>query len=193
MKSILYILLAVGVLVLAVSKELRMTAMNVVQVAASSIKQLTFRGDQAEIRTIKASEFDSVITEPGRIVVVVIGKKLTTESTKKRHELEDSLRELPSKVLFAKVVAEGNASLLNRLNIAQLPNVRIYIRGKMVGGFKGRVDKNELIKTIQYHLDNPNVKVGRESGYIGPIDDGWRPPGISKSAKSKPRPMTRLE
>lgn len=183
-----------GGLVLAASKELRMTALNVVQVAASSIKQLTFRGDQAEIRTIKASEFDSVITEPGRIVVVLIENKLTAESTKKRHELEERLRELPSKVLLAKVVAEGSGSLLKRLNIPQLPNVRIYIRGGMVGEFKGGVDNNELIKTIQYHLDNPNVKVGRESGYIGPMDDGWLPPGIeSKSSKSKPRPMSRLE
>lgn len=179
---------------LAASKELRITAISVVQVTARSIKQLAFRGNQAEIRTIKASEFDSVITEPGRIVVVVIENKLTAESAKKRHELEDGLRELPSKVLLAKLVAEGNGSLLKRLNIPQIPNVRIYIRGEMVGEFKGRVDKNELIKAIQYHLDNPNVPVGRESGYIGPMDDGWLPPGIeSKSSKSKLRPMSRFE
>lgn len=180
---------------LTVSKELRVTAVNVAQVTASGIKQLVFRGDQAEIRTIEASEFDVVINEPGRIVVVVIENKLTAESSQKRHDLEGALRNLPAKVLVAKVVAEGNSSLLKRLNRPQIPNVRIYIRGEMVGEFKGGVDKNELMQAIQFHLDHPNAAVGRESGYIGPMDDGWLPPGIeSKSSRSKPMvPMSRFE
>ncbi len=193
MKSILYIMLIAGSVVLAVSKGLRETTLSIVKVAANGIERMVMRGDHAEVRTIDGDEFELVINEPGRIVVVVIENKLSTASKKKSHDLEYTIRQLPAKVLFAKVVAESNGALLKRLNIPQVPNVRIYVRGELAGEFKGRVDQDEILKAIQHYVDHPDASSGQERGYIGPMDEDWMPHGIEDKSGKKKAPMTPFE
>lgn len=192
MKAILYTLLVMGALLLPASRGIRVAAISLLKSVARSIERIVIRGDYAEVRMVDGDEFDLVINEPDRIVIVVIQSELTASSRSETQELDAAIKHLPAKVLVAKVIAERNAPLLKRLNIPVLPNVRIYKAGKMVREFRQEVDKDELIKTVNHYLNVPNsAKSG--SGYIGPMDEDWMPEGVQQK-RSKPKAaMSRFE
>lgn len=168
MKTVIYIILFVGAVMLATSKELRSKAMNVVKMVGHGLEQLVIRGDHAEIRSVEASNFDLVINEPGRVVVVVIDSHLKA-SKAEGQALDDEFEKLPGKVLVAKVGADGNSALLQKLKIRRLPNFRIYRNGKLLGEFHGAGSKDELIKAIQYNLDRGDTTSSRSRGEIKPL------------------------
>ncbi len=97
---------------LPASRGLRVAAIGLLKSVASSIERLVIRGDYAEIRMVDGEEFDMVINEPGRVVIVVIQNELTAASRSETHELDEEIKRLPGKVLVAKVIAERNQALL---------------------------------------------------------------------------------
>ncbi len=192
MKAIFYICLVLGALVLPASKGMRDGAVVFIKAMATGIERLVIRGDYAEVRIVDGEEFEMVINEPGRLVIVAFQNEMTTKSRSERRELDDAIRRLPAKVLVAKVIAERNAPLLNDLNIPIVPTMRIYRQGTMVKEFKGTVNKIEFLRVVQHCLDNPT---GHLSGdpYMGPMQTDWMPDGVEKRREETPAPTTPLE
>ena len=179
---------------LPASRGLRVAAIGLLKSVASSIERLVIRGDYAEIRMVDGEEFDMVINEPGRVVIVVIQNELTASSRSETHELDEEIKRLPGKVLVAKVIAERNQALLERLNIPNVPNIRVYSRGKMVREFKGKVNKDELLSTVHHYLDNPFMPDKQVAGgYIGPMDENWIPKGVQVKPSKPKAPMSPLD
>lgn len=163
-----------------------------IKAMATGIERLVIRGDYAEIRLVDGDEFETVINEPGRLVIVAFQNEMTTRSRSESRDLDEAIRRLPAKVLVAKVMAERNAPLLSYLSIPSVPTMRIYSRGKMVKEFKGKVDTDDLLRVVQYHLDNPTGHKGADP-YMGPMRTDWMPDGVKKRREKTQAPSTPLE
>ncbi|MCP5535561.1 MAG: hypothetical protein H7A51_04905 [Akkermansiaceae bacterium] len=192
MKAILYTILVLGALMLPASRGVRIAAISLLKSVAAGIERMVIRGDYAEVRMVDADEFDQVINEPGRIVIVVIQNELTASSRGETHDLDEEIKRLPAKVLVAKVIAERNTSLLEKLNVPAVPNVRIYKDGRMMREFRGKVDKSEFINTVNGYLKHVD-SVGSGSGYIGPMDENWMPEGVQEKQSKPKAPVGRLK
>ncbi|MBT8037903.1 MAG: hypothetical protein KJO21_10195 [Verrucomicrobiae bacterium] len=193
MKAVIYIVLVMGALLLPASKFVRDSAIVFIKAMATGIERLVIRGDYAEIRLVDGDEFNEVIHEPGRLVIMSVQKEMTASSRSEVLELDQAIKRLPAKVLVAKVIAEQNAPLLAELNIPRdVPTMRIYSRGKMVKEFQGSVDKDKFLRVVQYHLDNPNVKIHGDA-FMGPMHPDWMPEGVEARGKKVAVPVTPLE
>lgn len=192
MKTIFYICLMLGALLLPASKGIRDATISLIKSVASSIERLVIRGDYAEVRIVDADEFEMTINEPGRVVIVVFQSGMAESSTPEKREFDDTIKSLPGKVLVAKVMANSNASLLKRLNVNTIPTIMIYSRGEMVRSYKGTVDKDDLVATVNQCLDSsPKVS---QKGYVGPMKKDWLPPGVqTTSGDNIDAPMTPLD
>lgn len=190
MKSFFYICLLAGALALPVSERLRSAALQVATVAVTAMEQVLFRGDFAEVRSVDAEDFDETIRESGRLVIVDINHEETSVNQSSKSQLDASIARLPSKVLVAKVLAGRNIELLDELQIKNVPTLRVYRNGELLEEFKGKVDEERFLETVNYHLENPNSKPHR-AGYIGPLKKNWLPDGV-KERSSDPE-MTPLD
>lgn len=181
MKILVTIILLVGALFLPASKGLRDAAITAVTAVASGVERLVMRGDYAEIRLVDGDEFDAVVREPGRLVIVVVQKELTASSRSETHELDHAMKELPGKVLIAKVVAERNTALMTRLKITRVPEIHVYRGGVLLRKFDATVDKDDFTDYIHARLeDKPSPKGSGGKPDIRPMSDDWLPPGVEK-------------
>ncbi len=192
MKAIFYICLVLGTLLLPASKGLRDGAVVFIKAMATGIERLVIRGDYAEVRIVDGDEFEMVINEPGRLVIVAVQNEMSTASKSDSQELDEAIRRLPARVLVAKVIAERNAPLLTYLDIPAVPTMRIYSRGKMVKEFKGKVNKDDFLSVVQYYLENPGGHKGGDP-YMGPMRADWMPDGVQERWEKTKAPSTPLE
>lgn len=179
MKVLITILLLLGALFLPASKGFRDAVISGLTTIASGVERLVMRGDYAEIRLVDEDEFDDVIREPGRLVMVVVQKELTASSRGKTLDLDHAMKELPSKVLIAKVVAERNTALMTRLKVTEMPVIFVYRNGTLLRKFKSTVEKEELISYIEARLKDSPAKQN-EKPDISPMRDDWLPPGVEE-------------
>ncbi len=182
MKFLITIILLTGALFLPASKGVRDNAITMITAIASGVERLVMRGDYAEIRLVDGDEFDEVIREPGRVVIVVVQKEISSSSRRKTLDLDHAMKELPGKVLIAKVMAERNTALLTRLKIAQVPAIRVYRNGVLLEKFNTDVDKDRFIEFIEARLADGPEKVATSDSApdIRPMSDDWLPPGVEE-------------
>lgn len=183
MKALLTIIILVGALFLPATRGVRDGAVGALSSLASGVERLVLRGDYAEIRLVDEDEFDSVIREPGRLVVVVVQKELYASSRSQTFDLDHAMKELPGKVLIARVVAERNTALMTRLKITQTPVVFVYRNGTLLRKFDTTEGKDEFINYIEARLEDEPVSVNNGNGEsldISPMSDDWLPPGVEK-------------
>lgn len=192
MKAIFYICLVLGALVLPASKGVRDAAIGVVTAVASGIERLVIRGDYAEVRLVDGDEFEKVIREKDRLVIVAVRNELTASSRSETQEIDGVIKRLPATVLVAKVIAERNMELLKRLKIPSIPNMRIYSNGLMVKEFRGRVDKAEFKRVVEHYLENPVGSGGGTGPTIIPMKEDWMPDGVEEKKVPSVAPMTPL-
>ena len=188
MKSFLYICLAVAALMLPVSERMRSVAIEVATVAITGLDQIIFKGGYAEVRMVDGAEFEAVINESGRVVIADFHHEQISVARSDKSELDASINRLPSRVLVAKVLAGRNMELMDRLQIQNLPTLRVYREGQLLEEFKGTVDQKQFLEIVQYHLDHPNSKPHR-GGYIGPIENNWLPEGVEMRGSSSASPL----
>ncbi|BDS05089.1 hypothetical protein NT6N_01290 [Oceaniferula spumae] len=148
MKKLIYLALIIGVIALVRSKELRQKTIRSLEVVKNGVERLVFRGNHAEVRLVDEEDFDRVINEPGRIVVVYFKHELTSVSKVESAELDARLKELPNKVLIAKVRAEQNEALINQLQISVLPTLHIYRNGSLQNEYRAPIDEAEFIEVL---------------------------------------------
>mgnify|MGYP002640421795 CR=1 FL=1 len=190
MKTILYICIALAVVVLAASEGMRHAAVSAFKSLTIGIGRLVVGSDYAEIRVVEGHEFDQVINEPGRVVIVVLQSELSAGSHGKNQDLERSIKELPAQILVAKIMVERNQELLKRLDVSAIPALQIYVRGKLVKGFSGNIDKTEFLNAVNESLQNRENTKGASS--ITPLKKDWLPPGIEAVPSKSSAPMTPL-
>lgn len=191
MKTIFYTLLVVGAMLLPASKGVRDGVIALVKSVASGLERIAIRGDYAEIRYVDDSEFDMAVAEPGRVIVVVFQNELTASSRSETAKLDEALKRLPAKVLIAKVVVERNQSLLERLHVSEVPTIRVYMAGKMIREYKDKLDENEIVRLVNYHVEHPPQSTAH--AYMGPMKDDWLPKGVKRVKAEKPLPVTPLD
>lgn len=181
MKALFTIILVMGALLLPASKGVRDTVIAALSAIAGGVERLVMRGDYAEIRLVDDHEFDNVIREPGRLVIVVVQKELTASSRGQTIDLDHAMKELPGKVLIAKVIAERNSKLISRLEITDVPTIRVYREGYMLRKFDVNVDKDDFVSYISARLrDKPSDFKKDEAPDIRPMKEDWLPPGVEK-------------
>ena len=177
---------------LPASESMRVSAIGLIKGIASEVERLVIRGDYAEIRSVDAEDFDDVIKEPKRVVIVIFDKKLSASSRGKNHDLDEAIKKLPARVLVAKVSAEENRSLMKELNISELPTIRIYQSGSLVSSFERQLGEEELVRVVDRCL-NRGKSDGSEAGYIGPMNDDWLPEGVYRNSFRFKGPGSKLE
>jgi len=190
MKTIFYICMALGALLLPVSEGIRDAVVVAIKSVATGIERMMIRGDYAEIRVVEGDEFDKVVNEPRRLVIVAVQSELSAGSRGVNGELEKAIRRLPAEVLVAKVIAERNQKLLQRLNIPAIPTLQIYSRGKLVRQFSGNINKTEFLVVMNENLKNHAS--GEGGGVITPLKKDWMPPGIEAEPSKGDAPLTPL-
>ena len=188
MKSFFYICLLVAAVLLPTSERIRTAALEVATVAITGVDQILFKDGYAEVRMVDGDEFDDVINERNRVVIVDFHHEELSVAKNDKSELDASINRLPSKILVAKVLAGRNMELIDRLQIRNLPTLRVYRNGQLLEEFKGKVDKDQFIEVVQYHLDHPNSKPHR-GGYIGPIEGDWLPEGVELRSMHGMKPL----
>jgi len=181
MKTLFYITILVGSLMLPALDGVRVAAVVLVKNVTSEVMRLVVSGDYAEIRSVDGEDFEEVINEAKRVVIVVFHRELRASSRGEADELDAAVKKLPGRVLVAKIKAEENRELLDRLSISVMPTVRIYQSGRMVRNFEGGVGKDELISAVNRCLDHSNS--GKSGpGYIGPMEKDWLPQGVQRTS-----------
>ena len=188
MKSFLYISLLAVAVMLPRSERVRNAAFEVTTVIFTGVNQILFKDGYAEVRMVDADEFDEVINEQNRIVIVDFHHEDISVAKSDKSELDASINRLPSKILVAKVLVGRNMELLDRLQIRNLPTLRVYREGQLLEEFKGKVDKDKFLEVVQYHLDHPNSSPHR-GGYIGPVKNDWLPEGVELRSSSSMTPL----
>ena len=188
MKSFFYICLLAAAVLLPTSERIRTAAVEVATVAITGVDQILFKGGYAEVRMVDGDQFDEVINERNRVVIVDFHHEELSVAQSDKSKLDASINHLPSKVLVAKVLAGRNMELLDQLQIQNLPTLRVYRNGQLLEEFKGKVDKDQFIEVVQYHLDHPNSKPHR-GGYIGPVENDWLPEGVELRSATGMTPL----
>lgn len=171
-----------------VSERMRSAALEMATVVITGVDQILFKDGYAEVRMVDADQFEEVIKERNRIVIVDFHHEELSVAKSEKSELDASINRLPSKILVAKVLAGRNMELVDRLQIQNLPTLRVYRDGQLLEEFKGKVDKDQFIEAVQYHLDHPNSKPYR-GGYIGPIEGDWLPEGVELRSMQGMKPL----
>lgn len=185
-------MLLIGGLMLPAFEDVRIASIALVKGLASEVKRMVVSGDYAEIRSVDGEDFEEVINEPRRVVIVVFHKKLRMSKQGEAHELEEEIKQLPARVLVAKITAEENTDLLRKLNISELPTVRVYQSGRLVRNFEREVGKDELISTVKSCLGRPDA--GQSGpGYIGPMEQDWLPEGVYRTSPGLRAPTGKFE
>ncbi len=164
---------------LPASERARNVVFQMASVVVTGLEQVFLQGEYAEVRMVDGAEFDAVIKEPGRLVIVDFHHEETSGSYSEKSEFDESVNRLPSKVLIAKVLAGRNIELMDRLQIHNVPTLRVYREGQLLEEFKGKVDTDRFLEVVRYHLANPDSKP-RKEGYIGPLQDDWLPEGVQQ-------------
>jgi len=188
MKAFFYICLAAAALMLSASERMRSVALEVATVAITGLDQMLFKGGYAEVRMVNGAEFEDIINEPGRVVIADFHHEQISVARSDKSELDAAINRLPSKILVAKVLDGRNMELMDRLQIQNLPTLRVYRGGQLLEEFKGKVDKKQFLEIVQYHLDHPNSKPYR-AGYIGPVGNNWLPEGVEIRGSSSATPL----
>lgn len=168
--------LLVGAIALPTSEHVRKIFYKVAVTTLSGVEEVINAGDTAEVRMVDSDNFDKTIRTPGRLVVVDFRHESTYYNDGDTR-LASALERLPSKVLIAKVLAERNVELMDRLQIHNIPTVRVYREGQLLEEFKGGVDQKQLITVVKYHIAHPDSRPHR-AGYIGPLERDWLPEGV---------------
>ena len=182
LKGLLYISVLAGAAILPTSERARNVFFQAVKVAADGVEEVLRISDSAEVRQVDGNEFDQVIKEPGRIVIVDFHNEDVALTDRKKKKLDNAIKHLPSKVLVAKVLAGRNIELMDRIQIHNIPTLRVYRDGKLLEEFKGEVESEAFTKVVEYHLNNPSSKP-HHTGYVGPLEKGWLPDGVEVEAK----------
>lgn len=151
----------------------------------SGVEILLDGSQYAEVRMVTNDDFDEVVNEPGRLVIVDIETEQKTVQRGSKSELDTAMQDLPSKVLIAKVLPERNIALMDRLQIHNIPMLRIYREGVLLEEFTGEVDRDRFISTVNHHLSNPDSKP-HQSSHIRPLSENWLPEGVQKKSKDAP-------
>jgi hypothetical protein len=195
-KTVFYLCLLAGAVVLPVSERARSLFLKSASVAVSVVadggERVFGALNSAEIRTVNGSEFDRVIRESGRLVIVDIHQEDVMVIHSEKSKLDRAIEKLPSKVLVAKVQAGKNIELMDRLQIRQIPTLLVYRNGQLLEEFSGKVDKDRFLEVVHYHLNNPKSKPYHD-GYIGPLKKNWLPEGLKPMSKSEPMTHLNLE
>jgi len=184
LKALLYICVFAGALLLPVSERAREVFFQSVQVAVTGVEDVIRMADSAEVRQVDGPVFDQVIREPGRIVVVEFYNENGGLVDAQQRKLDRAVKHLPSKVLVAKVLADRNMELMDRLQIHNIPTLLVYRDGQLLEEFKGGIDCEKFTKIVKYHLKNPSSKP-YYGGYVGPIEKGWLPEGVEVDSRQE--------
>ena len=179
MKTLFTTILLLGALLLPASKTFRNAAVQGLTTVASVAERYILRGDYSEIRFVEEDEFEDVIREPGRLVVVVFHKELAASSRSKTQRLDKLMKQLPSKVLIAKITSESSAALMERLNISDVPTIRVYRDGVLLREFSGAISSTEFKAYIDARLEE-KVTPGGMPVEMKPMNEDWLPPGVEK-------------
>ena len=189
MKTLFYVTLFVVGLMLPASEGVRLATIGLIKGVVSEVERLVLRGDYAEVRSVDGETFDKVIVERNRVVIVVFHDKLKSTSRSELHNTMEAIKKLPRRVLLAKVTAEANKPLLDKLGISVLPTIRVYQAGRLVRDFGGEMAEEELVSVVNDCLNRK--KYG--PGYIGPMDKNWIPDGVQRSLSRPKAPASKLE
>jgi len=183
MRTFFYICLLAGTVALPFSENMRKIFFQLANVAVSGVEEVVVPSKYAEVRSVNNKNFEEVINKPDRIVIVDFHQEDISMEDSDKKELDRAIERLPSKVLVAKVIAGKNLELLDRLQIHNLPTLRVYRQGVLLEEYKGKIDKQKFIKVVKHHLADPKSKP-HHHGYIGPLQKDWLPEGVEKATKN---------
>lgn len=152
MKKLIYLVILAAIGCVVVSEEIRHKVYRSLMVVKSGAERLVMRGNHLEVRVVDEDSFDSTIKEPGRLIIVSFQHELTSVAKMQSTAFDERMKDLPAKVLLAKVQKEKNEALLDRLGIEQIPTLRVYREGKLLREYEAPIDKEAFFEYVDYLL-----------------------------------------
>ena len=172
MKTLFLLAAVVSLAIVHSSKNLQQASVTMFGNIADGIERIITGRDTAEIRSINESSFDTAIANPDRVVILAFINESSPSSKSQIREIEAAIKDLPSKVLLAKVSVEDNEMLLRRLGVHEVPSVMIYAGGEVQREYSKRIEVNELVSSVSYYVNSGNRYTRR--GSIELVDNAPR-------------------
>ncbi len=97
-------------------------------------------------------KFDN-ITKANEIVFLNVYAPWCAPCKKMKPQIEELEKEYAGKISFVKVNADENSTFLKQMDIASVPHIALYNRGKQVYAKNSYASKSELINAFAEHLE----------------------------------------
>jgi len=130
------------------SEEFRAKVIHLGTVIKGRAEGLVVNGDRLETRMVKGDEFNEVINEQGRLVIVSFDKELAYAANGRSIVFDERLRDLPPQVLLVRVQIESNTKLMKSLGLSPKPIIQVYEAGRLLREFEHPVDTDVLLAEV---------------------------------------------
>jgi thioredoxin len=143
----------------------------------------------ADVRALAATEFDSFVATPNRLVVVDFHADWCGPCRTLGPVLEQVAAEFPGKVRIGKINVDHAGDLPAIEGVSGIPDVRLYRDGKLVDKFVGAIDAGRIRGLFEKHSAGITVDTAAAAPAeaaapaappIQPMTKDWRPPGIER-------------
>jgi thioredoxin 1 len=149
---------------------------------------------KADVRPLAASDFDTFIATPERLVVVDFHADWCGPCKVLGPVLEQVAGEFPGRVSIGKINVDQARELAGREQVSSIPDVRLYRDGKQVAKFVGSMDAGRVRSLFEKHSEGlaaaPAPAQAADPAQpapaappiqpIQPMTKDWRPPGIER-------------
>lgn len=140
------------------------------------------------VRDISAAEFDSFISQKGKLVVVDFHAPWCGPSKQLEPVLDDAAAKYGGVAEIARINVDDAEQLAIREGVETIPDVRFYRDGKQVDRFLPPSKKSILVKKFATNAkgltpagDTPGEASAADSApAIEPMKKDWLPPGIER-------------
>lgn len=140
------------------------------------------------VRDLAASEFESFIASPGRLMVVDFHADWCGPCKTLGPVLERVAGEFPGKVYIGKINVDHAGDLPGKEGVRGIPDVRLYRDGKQVDKFVGAIGSGQIQQLFQKHTAGIEVSATppdettppAAEPVIQPMKKDWLPEGMER-------------
>lgn len=144
----------------------------------------------AYVRDLAAADYDSFVSQEGRLAVVEFHATWCGPCKKLAPVLEKVAAEHQGRVVIGKVDVDQARDLALRSKVHSIPDVRLFRGGRQVQQFTGVPSEGEIREMLATHSEGLEIPAPAEEAVeapaepsgakIQPMKKEWLPPGVER-------------